>query len=147
MDLVAKNVNRRGINMEKITVDKTSAVGRSEEPTVTVSDVSNAVAQAGDLPPANMTAKQVEKMKQYAKKYWSSMISRGEAKKMLEEALEEERNKTRLLFIQVRTLTELMVTKGHATLEELDNLSKPFAQQIYGEIPEEEGSEPIVAQE
>src|SRR5690606_5351328 len=91
-----------------------------------------------DAQNAKKEAEKVKKEEQQAKKYWNTMISRGEAYQMVSEALESQNDKFRLLLIQVKTLSKVLIDNGLVTEEGLDELSKPIIKDIYGELPSED---------
>ena len=117
-----------------------------KKPRIAVQDVNEAVKEAGDIP--KLTEKQRKKLEQREKQYWDSMITRREAYEMVESAVKIASQQNKLLLLQVQTLTKFLVEKRLTTMDELNELSKSVADELYGKPPEleekekkEEGSE------
>jgi hypothetical protein len=108
-----------------------------QEGTVTVEQVNEVVKEAGgiDNPNPPLSKKQQEKQEKEAKRYWSTMISRKEAYEMVQTALQETDQRMQMLFVQNRTLIELIEKKGIATLDEINELSKSVIESIFGTPP------------
>lgn len=105
-----------------------------KKPRIAVQDVNEAVKEAGDIP--KLTEKQRKKLEQREKQYWDSMITRREAYEMVESAVKIASQQNKLLLLQVQTLTKFLVEKGLTTMDELNELSKSVADELYGKPPE-----------
>lgn len=106
----------------------------TKQPTVQV--VNEAVAEAGGIQSqtdARKMAKQAEKQRKKDEAYMNSMITRREAMDLVKGAVAPHEERERLLFIQVKTLANLLIERGMVTREELDELSLPVVGEIYGE--------------
>lgn len=91
-----------------------------------------------------MQAKQSEKEAKKAKKYWNTMITRKEAYELVSEALTPEHNKLSMMYIQLKTITDLLLDKDIVTKEELEKKSEAVLKEIYGnaeDIQEEDKEE------
>lgn len=80
--------------------------------------------------------KKDEKAQEEAKKkherFMNQKVSRKEVMDLVTDLEAEHTAQTRMLFVQVKTLTNLIIDKGLATLDELDELSKSVMESIYG---------------
>ena len=108
------------------------------KPQVTVEDVNAAVAEAGDVPV--LTEKQKKRREQQEKQFWNGMVTRKEASEQMNMVATDLHNKLSLMFIQVRTMTKVLIEKGIITEEELNELSKSVVTEIYGEAPVSEAT-------
>ena len=106
------------------------------EGTVSIEQVNEVVKEAGDMP--KLTAKQQEKLKAKTEKAWNTMITRREAYEMMQKAIAPTEERMQMLFIQNRTLLELIVNKGIATEEDINELSKTVIESIFGTPPTDE---------
>lgn len=97
--------------------------------------VNDAVTKAGDLP--QKSKKQIDKEADEEKRYWNTMISREECRTMILSATQHMDEKLRMLFISTSTLMNFVIQRGLATTEELDVISRPIVQQMYGMTEEE----------
>jgi hypothetical protein len=102
---------------------------------VTVSDVNEAVEKVAP----ELTEKQRAKLEAKKQKAWNTMITRKEAYEMVNKALQETEYKLQMLFVQNRTLLELLDKKGIATEQEIDDMSKSVIESIFGPPPTQEG--------
>ena len=98
--------------------------------------VNDAVTEAGNLPVK--TQKQLDKEAKQEKLYWNSMITREEARTMVLSALGEIEDKVRMMFVSTSTIMNALLQKGLVTAEELDEISKPIVQALYGMTPQAE---------
>lgn len=105
------------------------------KPQVSVQEVNEAVSEAGNVP---LSKKQQEKQEKQAKAYWNTMISRKEAYEMVQAAVEPLSQQMQLLFVQNRTLLELLDKKGIATEQEINDASREVLISIFGEPPTDE---------
>lgn len=112
-----------------------------KQPTIQVSELNQKLESAMGTPSKQKTATQQEREAKKQERYWNSMITRKEAFQMVDRAVQAEEEKLRLIFIQAKTLTNFLVSKGLCTLEELDELSKPIVEEIYGKPPEQSNTE------
>jgi hypothetical protein len=124
------------LQTRKITKGRVTQMSVVNEGQVTVAQVNETVQEAGDMP--KLTAKQVEKLEAKKQREWNKMISRKEAYEMLEKAFVDSDQRMQMLFIQNRTLTELIINKGIATEEEINELSKTVIESIFGTPPVDE---------
>lgn len=108
-------------------------------------NVNEAVAEAGNIPVK--TQKQIDKEKKAEANYWKSMITREEARTLVIEAMGQMDEKFRMLYVTTSTLMNFVLQKGLATKEELDAISRPLVQAMYGlpDAPEPKEEEPTHA--
>jgi hypothetical protein len=82
-----------------------------------------------------LTKKQQEKQEKDAKKYWNTMISRKEAYEMVGQAVMREQEKFQMLYVQCRTIADLLIAKEVVTEEELNDLSKKVIEELFDANP------------
>lgn len=131
----------RNLDNGKIAIKVTPGGQEVPTPQETMDAVVDAVAEAGGIP-QGMTSRQAEKMRQQAKQYWKGMVSRAEAKEMVQSSVTPLIDQNRMLYIQVKTLTELLKDRLGVTEEELNELSKPVIVSIFGSAPVAEEETP-----
>lgn len=114
---------------------KAGVVTDKSKPQMTVEQLNEKVAEAGNM---KKTKKQLEKEERDAKRYWNSMITRREAYEEIQQAIEPLSQQMQLLFVQNRTLIELIEKKGIATVDEINEFSKTVLESIFGTPPTDE---------
>jgi len=86
--------------------------------------------------------KRKEKEIQKQKAYWNGMITREEARDMVIKSQEPLMEQMRTMFIQVKTLTEMVLQKGLATEDELNKIGVPIYNEMYGVPTKQEVANP-----
>lgn len=84
---------------------------------------------------AKLTKKQQEKQEKESKKYWGTMISRKEAYEMVGQAIMREQEKLQMIYVQVRTMADLIIEKGIVTEAELNDRSKAVIEELFDANP------------
>lgn len=112
---------------------------------VTQSSVNGAVLKASQQRTSKETRQQ-RRARERQQSKMNSMISRKEAVDLIRDSLKSAddivktvQEQNRLLFIQVKTLTNLVLEKGITSQEELDQIAKKAFKSIYD--PEEDTEE------
>jgi hypothetical protein len=120
-------------------IGKGHNIGKSNT-TGEAQSMSEAIEQAfGNEEKAPLTPKQIEKRKKAEEQYWNTMVSRKEAYQMAQNMVQQGTSPiydhVRMLFVQVTTMTNILVDKGVCTREELDEVSKPILEKLYPKQP------------
>jgi hypothetical protein len=82
-----------------------------------------------------LTKKQQEKREREQKQYWNSMITRKEAYEMVGQAIMREQEKLQMIYVQVRTMADLLIEKSIVTEEELNDRSKKVIEELFDANP------------
>jgi intergrase/recombinase len=91
--------------------------------------------EAEQVENTELTQKQREKQEREAKKYWNTMITRQQAHQIVGEAIMREQEKTQMLYVQTRTLADILIAKGIVTEEELNEISKTVIKDLFDADP------------
>ena len=105
-----------------------------------VQDVNSAVAE--QAPEVQKTPKQIAKEKKQVEAYWNSMVTRKEAQARINQAIDDEQHKLRMMYIQLKTMTKVLIDKGLVTEEQLDAMSIGVAEELFGKPEDEPEDEP-----
>jgi phage terminase large subunit GpA-like protein len=86
-------------------------------------------------PNPKLTKRQQEKQEKEAKQYWNTMISRKEAYEMVGQAVMREQEKLQMIYVQIRTMADVLIEKGVLTEDELNERSKIVIEELFGANP------------
>jgi len=90
----------------------------------------------------SIDSKQVEKQRKKEERYWNTMISRKEAKNMVEETLEANLQgtleKLQALYVQIRAVQEILIKTNVTTVDELNNKAKEIIEELFADDIDEE---------
>lgn len=82
-----------------------------------------------------LTKKQQEKREKEQKQYWNSMITRKEAYELIGQVTMREQEKLQLIYVQCRTIADILIEKGVVTEDELNELSKKVIEELFEANP------------
>jgi hypothetical protein len=82
-----------------------------------------------------LTKKQQEKREKEQKQYWNSMITRAEAYEMMGQAVMREQEKLQMIYVQIRTMADVLIEKGIISEEELNERSKEVIAELFDANP------------
>lgn len=79
------------------------------------------------------TNKQLEKEAKQREAYWRAMVSRGEVREMLNDmrqVLLSHQRTIQVLTVQVQSLVDVLIKHDITSMDELDGISAPYADEI-----------------
>ena len=108
---------------ESTVINKGTEVGKSESMT---------------LKELNRQNKKQEKLDKQRRDYWNGMITRQEAKQLVDKALERQVQKMRVLYVANQAILDLLMDKNILTKDEIVQKNSEIIRQIYGLKEEKE---------
>lgn len=111
-----------------------------QKPTISVStkeQVNAAVAEAGGLEKSavdpKVAARLQKKQEARAKQHWNGVPTRAEVYSLMQETVGQSDERMRVLYVTVRSLSDVLISKGLVTKEELEKRSREIMIELYGE--------------
>jgi hypothetical protein len=82
-----------------------------------------------------LTKKQQEKKEKEMKQYWNKLLTRKEVTEIVGQAVMREQEKLQMIYVQIRTMADVLIEKGVLTEDELNERSKIVIEELFGANP------------